>query len=89
MLQIHLPTIRPVICTKGIYKVNETSGRVSKAGGLSPNNIFGRFADSTLGQAQVTADNSIDLQAFRMSGPTSQSQEVYTRPFSEDGISWL
>ena len=89
ILQIHLPTIRPVICTEGIYKVNETSGRISKAGGLSSNNIFGRSAGSTSGQATVTTDNSIDLQAFRMSGPTSQSQKVYTRPVSEDGISWL
>ena len=89
ILQIHLPTIRPVICTEGIYKVKETSGRISKAGGLSSNNIFGRSAGSTSGQAPVTTDNSIDLQAFRMSGPTSQSQKVYTRPVSEDGISWL
>ena len=87
ILQIHLPTIRPVICTEGIHKVNETSSRVSKAGWLSPNNISGRSVDLTSRRSPDTADDSIDLPAFRMFGIDNQSQQIPTRTHPETGIS--
>ena len=41
MVQIHLSTIRPVICTEGLHQTNKASSGLPKAGGLSPNNIPG------------------------------------------------
>ena len=88
-LQIHLPTIWPVISTKDIHQVNETNSRVSKAGGLSPNNIPGRLVDLTSRQGPVTADDSIDLPTFRMFGVDNQSQKISARTDPEAGISWF
>jgi len=65
MLSIYLPTIRSIICPKGIYKVNETS---SKAGWVLPNNISGQSVDHASRQSPVTADYLTELSTTRMSG---------------------
>jgi len=77
VLQIHLPTLRPNICKEVIHKAVETSGRLSKARGLPPNNIHGQPA---------TADNSISLQTFRVLGLGSQSEEICATAYSETGF---
>jgi len=41
MLQIHLPAVRPIIFSEGIYQINEASSRFPKTGGMSPKSIPG------------------------------------------------
>ena len=89
MLQVHLPTIRTVICTEGIHKTNETSSRVSKAGWLPPNNIPGRPVDCTPGQGPATTDNSIDLPTLWVSGSNGQPQKICASAYTEARISGL
>ena len=73
----------PIICTKGIYKVNETSSRVSKAGRLSPDNISGRPAGSTPGQTPVTADNSLICKFFECLGLLVNHKKSILDPFQQ------
>jgi len=91
MLPIYLPTICPVICPKGIYEAtcNETSGRISKAGLVRPNNISGWSVDHASRRSPATADNLTEQSAIRMSGIVSQSEKICTRTYTEAVISQL
>jgi len=83
VLQIHLPTLRLEICTEGIHKAVETSGRFSKVGGCR----LIIYLDDLL----IVHQDNVQLQQIIplvcKLGLGSQLEEICATTYSEAGIS--
>ena len=86
MLQIHLPSIRPVISAESIHQTDEASSGLPKAGGMSLNSVSGRPVDSTPRQGPATAGNPINQPALSESGSDHQPEEIYSGSHPENRI---
>ena len=87
VLYVHMPTLRSLCSTKGIYQTTETSSGLPSAGGMSSDNIIpGRSTVLTPGQGQTTTYGSTNQSALRGLRTDGQPQEVDSITCPELGI---
>ena len=75
-LQISVPTVWPVISTKGVYQTPETSCGPTQTDRPTFNNLFGRHAFYACKQGTTKAHGTIDSESLRGLGPYGEQSEV-------------